>query len=605
MKEDKELSPSKLDDDELVIKVAKNIKKAAESITNWRDDAKEQYSFVAGDQWDEEDVLKLMELGRPAVVFNRISPIIDAVIGLQINSRTEVRYIPREVGDTAPNEILTNAAKWVADECDQEDEESDAFADMAICGMGWTETFMDYVSDPQGMLRIERRSPLAFWWDTGARQQNLQDARWVAYEKWLTKDEIKLFWNTEVISSGENEQRGVHVTSHERSYTGMDESFWYSKGRDRHRVLQYQWWEIEDYYRIADPAVNKVVEMDAQKFGKIKKILEAANIPYVKAKQRKYYQCFITGEQLLEKGASPDDENFTFRAMTGKRDEVKGKWYGIVKSMIDPQTWANKYFSQIQHILATGPKGGLLYEEGAFSDPRDAEDKWSSTDALIELKAGGLNLIKEKPQAVYPVGLDRLMEFAIGSLNDVTGMNQEIMGMRSANQAGVLEAQRTQKGMVILSRFFAAQRRYKKEQGRLMLNMMLEYMSDGRLIRISGNEGMRYVQLLRQDGFSEYDVVVDEQPSSPNRKEQTWQMLLQLIPFLLKAGYPVPPSVFDYSPLPNSLAQEWRGILQQKQQGEPADQASIEKDKAAAALDKVKAGRETVGTLQDYFGARK
>ncbi len=54
-----------------------------------------------------------------------------------------------------------------------------------------------------------------------------------------------------------------------------------------------------------------------------------------------------------------------------------------------------------------------------------------------------------------------------------------------------------------------------------MLYLIENYLSDGRLIRIVGQEQEQYVPLIRQPGNASYDVIVDEAPTSPNQKEAT------------------------------------------------------------------------------------
>ncbi len=144
---------------------------------SWRKEAIEAFDFVAGRQWSEDDKRKLDSEMRPAITFNRVSVMIDSISGNEIQGRQEVRYIPREQGDAMPNEILTEAARWFDDQTDAEDEDSDAFLDCVVSGMGWTETRMDFDEDPEGSPVVERVDPVEMYWDASARKSNLKDAR--------------------------------------------------------------------------------------------------------------------------------------------------------------------------------------------------------------------------------------------------------------------------------------------------------------------------------------------------------------------------------------------------------------------------------------------
>jgi len=164
----------------------------------WHTDAKIWFAFKAGDQWDDEDKNALEDVKRVQLVFNRIEPVIDAVIGSEITNRQEVRYIPRQASPPKPpppqpgmpplppppgskdpevTELLTEAARWFRDECDAEHEESAAFADAVVCGMGWTETRLDYEDNPDGEPVVERSSAREMFGDYAARKANLTDAR--------------------------------------------------------------------------------------------------------------------------------------------------------------------------------------------------------------------------------------------------------------------------------------------------------------------------------------------------------------------------------------------------------------------------------------------
>jgi hypothetical protein len=599
------------DDDELLRKLKAWETRSRSHYSKWRQEAKRCYAFVSGDQWSSDDKSALLEQMRQPIVFNRTGPMVDAVCGAEILNRQEVRYVPREIGDVQTNEIISSASEWARDQCDAEDEESDAFGDTIICGMGWTETRMDYEMDPEGLIRIDRVDPFEMWSDPQAKKRNLADARFHFRAQWRDRDELPDAWKKK-IGEGETGSGDLEDATQGESGPGDD----YERGSDetgssgdkggkrRVWIKHFQWWELEDGFKLSDPQTGRIATMDPDQFKSVVKMYLSNGMPppeSAKLKMRKYYEAFVAGDVVLEKKPIACNA-FTFHCVTGKRDRNTNTWYGIVRAMIDPQMWANKWLSQILHILNTSAKGGLLYEKGAVENPRKLLEDWAKPDSAIELQTGALGrgAVKERAPANYPQGLDRLLEFAVGSMPQVTGINLELLGLVQKDQPGVLEAQRKQAGYAILAVFFDSLRRYRKMQGRVMLHYIQHYLSDGRLIRIMGENGNeQYVPLVRQNDTATYDVIVDEAPMSPNQKEAVWGMVMQMAPMLMKQGLPsaVWSEVLKYSPLPSNVSSKISTALQEAGQPDPqaqqvqqmGQQLAMRKEAAVASKDETQA----------------
>ncbi len=486
-----------------------------------------------------------------------------------MQNRQEIRYLPRQiVEDAAVTELMNGAAKWVRDTCDAEDEESDAFQDLLICGEGWTEDRMDYEVDPQGRIVKDRIDPLEILVDPNAKKRNYSDARWVAHAKEFTKKEVKelgydisdlspnSFWN-------DNEAMPHDATSaHEYSNDQSDKL----SRINTYTIIKYQYYEKETFYSIAS-ADGNIVEINKEKFDKLLPMIEAQGLQYVKQTKRVYKQCFICGNKKLE-AYDLGCNHFTIQGMTGLRDRNRGVYFSLVTLMKDPQRWANKWLSQIQHIINSNAKGGLLVEQGAFVNPRKAEEEWAKADSITYLQDGALSKgkvqLKESPR--YPEGLDRLMTYAVQAIGDVPGVNDEFIGLANRDQPMGLEEIRRNAVVATLSIFFDALRKYRKESGRVLAYFIQEYLSDGRIIRIVGEQGAKLVPLMKDKLTFEYDIVVDEAPTSPHVKEKVFALLSQQLPMLIQAGIPVPPDVLDYAPLPDALIQKWKETISNSSQ---------------------------------------
>lgn len=570
----------------------KRLRESAGHRREWMEEARELYDMAAGRQWDPDDIAKMREAERPVVTFNVAGKYLDALTGLQINNRQDIRYAPREPGDVRVNEVLTGAVAWGRDLSGMADDETDGFYDAVLVGEGWMEGFIDRNIDPSGVPCGERVDPLEMFPDPVARRRNYEDARYLIRLKWISQEayddmtrdlpDYQDSGGSEVsLNLSEDGAEGLQFIETPHDYGTSSGS---ANSKRLRPLADYQWWELEDAVRVTSELGDKVFTkpewaMMQQQLQATAAALTATGkpIPGYKAsdyKRRRYYRAVIAGSTIVSHGLCPYKTGFTFHAITGKRDRNKRLWYGIGRSLLDPQKWVNKFFATILFTLMTNAKGGVMAEENTFTDVRKAEDEWASPDSITHLKEGALQKgkIQPKPPAPYPTGMQQLMEFSLNALPQTSGLNLELMGLADRVQAGVVEAQRKQSAMAIVAWAFDGMRRYYRSMGRMLANYVKEYMEEGTLVLIQGQAGKQYVPLVKAQLSTTFDVVVDEAPTSVNQQERVWAVLQQIIPQLLQAGMHIPPKVIEFSPLPQDLKDEWARASQPDPQKTQLDQ---------------------------------
>ncbi len=533
----------------------------------WREQAKKDFDFVAGDQWEDSTRKALEAEGRYPLTFNYIGPFVEAVRGLEIGTRHEVMFLPRvvEPGDIIANETVANTSNWMGDNCNAGDEQSEAFGDTVICGMGWLDARMSYEEDdPDGKYMEEKLDVQEMRWDRSAKKKNLTDARRVWRVQEMTLDEARdMFpdaqdadldaaWACGFDVGGklvdEDESRLKLENSHPTDPSGVV------------RIVQIQWIEREKYFRVAQ--AQGVVEVTPEEMVELRNMAKAARVKLVAVPQyRKVRKQAFLGAKVLGVGPCPDKHRFTLQCITGKLHKTKRTWYGLVKLMRDPQINANKWLSQALHIMNSTAKGGVLAEEGVFRNIQDAQKTYSNPQAITTVRDGAIQKkrIMAKPGAGLAAPYVQLVQLAIQAIPGVTGINLELLGMVDRNQAGILEAQRKQAGMTILATLFDALKLYRKTNGLTRLCFMQNDLQDGTIIRINGPEKKQAIRFIRDEHMGNYDVIVDDAPNSPNMKEQTWTMLMQMAQSEAMARLLEQPEVtveaLNYCPLPSKIVQ--------------------------------------------------
>lgn len=567
----------------------------------WRKEAKRGFNFIANRQWSDEDLAILAEQNRPAVAFNRCAPIVQAVCGLEINNRQQIAYLPREEGDQGIDEAITNIVKWVRDSCNAEDEDSEAFKDAVICGEGWNETRIEYDEDPKGKIIQERVNPLEMGVNKAADKASYEDRRATYRIRDIAPDDARALvgeeysdqalnasWIEGARAQPEDGGQGNKLDYPDETRAGVEGI---GASRKNVRLVQIQWWKREDMVLIAQEGQDELqtLSMDEyKKFGERVAQMQEVDMQNMEeynlraeaslaegmeplaepppemmaptfevhhTKQRVYYEAFL-GEGLLSK-QKMKLQQFTFNAITGHRDNEKKCFYGLMRDLFDPQMWANKWLSQSMNILNSNAKGGIIAESDAFMNQAKAEKDWADPTKMILVKPGSIQKkkIMDRSPPQLPQGLPDLLQFAIGSMRDVTGVNLELMGQADREQAASLEAQRRQSAMTILAALFNSLRRYRKNQGKLLLHFVW-LLPDGVLYRVTSDGDHKYLHFVKNGDVARYDIIIDETPSSPDQKHMVWAITSQI----LQQGIQFPPAVLvklmKYSPYPETVVAE-------------------------------------------------
>ncbi len=220
---------------------------------DWRREARRLFGMVAGvDQWSAEDKARLADLERLAPVFNEMGPIIDAVSGAEIMDRQQVGYYPREVGDAAVNELLTKGAEWIRDRCHADQEETEAFRDTFICGMGWTETRMDHDEDVEGQIMVERVDPLEMALQPGCRKANGEGARYIRRAKAMAREEFEEAF-PDFAPDGAGPEYARRLINDPRHRYENDDDISEEAMEGEVFVHEYQWFEKRPVIVVTDP----------------------------------------------------------------------------------------------------------------------------------------------------------------------------------------------------------------------------------------------------------------------------------------------------------------------------------------------------------------
>lgn len=604
--------------EELAQKVMRDVAQSESTFRAWYGPAKEELRFYHGHQWDDSDRMRMEQLKRPALSFNEVRPVVNAVSGLERLNRTDCifqsRSLESPVAVDLAGELATASVSASDDLCNAAEEDSDLARDVTVTGMGWGEVHLDFNHDVNGRVVFERLPNDEMRWPENCKRPNLEGSEWRARKRQMSRKAFEKLWPGKLdqvdiavpeVPWGQTEKYELVTPYYSRANEQANPNVGQGNQKKNVEVIQYQWRDMQPIYRFQDQDSEEITTLNEDKWDRLVKRMEMAGgsaPPAVRQLQPVYRQVYVSRGVVLE---DPVDlpGGFSLTCMTGEWDPEKKRFVGIVRDMIDPQKTKNKAISSALGFHITNAKGGVLFKTSAFADPDHARDQWSRFDAWIEVNddvdiQGAI--VQREPAKVSP-DLGMFYQESTKALSRVTGINEEVVGIAAGQTPSQTARGRQQGGLIVLGWYFDNLNRHKRERAHLTLEFIREYWTQGQLMQVGGDMTNQAVPLLKESLPTDYTLTLDDSiRHNPNLKAQVWRELMEsgVVQALLKFGAgqvllqllkfsPFPPSVVNMiqrtmSQMPPQPQKQGRGAQPKQPENPMLTQAKIQHTSAQA-----------------------
>lgn len=329
-----------------------NVKKALEATSDWRKAAAEDFAFMQGKQWEDVDLTKMREAGRPAITINRIRPVINLLCGYASQNETEPDFLPRSEEDDRISRVAKGITKYCLDRANYQRNKGKCFRDKIICGLAnyWISYEFDYTK-LDGTIQIERVSPFDAFIDPECKKDDLSDAQYVGRYSWEGTAKLK-----QVYPDKSDE---IDTLRHKYDDTEQEagiietvdgEALWYNDSYNKIRVVQY--WYKEYGKKHVFMTKEGLIDEENPLFV----VLMAMGKKPTSIPDTKIRYATFADDVLLEEGKSPYKHGKfplvrEYCYYTGELAEDELEPAGVVRDIKDAQRELNKNRSQRMHVV--------------------------------------------------------------------------------------------------------------------------------------------------------------------------------------------------------------------------------------------------------------
>lgn len=538
--------------------------------------------FRAGDQTLWNDIYgNLPAFRRRVFNFNRIRRVCNMISGYQRRNRKSTTAIPRENSDEATAEQFTKLLMWSMENDNTLLTISDAFDGCLTTGMNLLSVWMDYRSDPiNGDIKCDNVSYNGYLIDPFFKKQDLSDCNFIWTRKWLTKSQIK-----SLLPDRRNEiDKLSYNANRDGKFQFMPEAYNYGM-QDLLTYDEYWYRGYRSQTMLVDVKTGETMEWRGEEED-LKRFL--STYPEITTIQGDVQTCklgIVVQGQVMYHGNNPMGiDQYPFVPIMAYYDPqipyFPYRIQGVVRGLRDSQYLYNRRKVIELDIMESQINSGWKYKENALVNP---------DDVFLEGQGKGLALKQEASMADVeriaapnvPPSMIELSKILGDEIQQISGVNEELLGSAEDDKAGILSMLRQGAGLTTLQTLFDQLDLSQKLLGRIYMDLMQANWSPGKVKRVIEEEPSPQ---FYNKAFGKYDVVVEEGLNTSTQRNMQFKQLLAM----REIGIPVPNEILIQTSTIQGKKELIDAIEKQQQQQQQVQEMQIQgalKEQAAKTSD--------------------
>jgi len=574
----------------------------AESITinqSFWSEADSDTRFEAGDQTLWSDIYGNLPANRRRQFnFNRIRRVVNMIGGYQRRNRKSTIVIPIENGDGTTADQFTRIMAWINQHEGVYETVSESFHGAIVTGMNLLHVWVDYRSDPvNGNIKVDNCAYNSFLIDPFFRKPDLSDCNSIWKRSFLTKREaVSLMPDSvdEIMCLNGNDAGN----GKDGKFQFMPESYNYGMKN----LLTYDEYHYRDFRQqklLVDTQTGETQEWkgsDAESNERLKLFLKSEptveiieqTIPTVKLAIVIQGKVFYDGPNQLGIDVYP------FVPVLGyynpQMPYFPWRIQGVVRGLRDSQYLYNRRRAIELDILESQINSGWIYKENALVNPKDVFSLMGQGRGLALKEEAQMTDVQQILPPQIPPSMIQLSELLAKEVQEISGVNEELLGSAMDDKAGILSMLRQGAGLTTLQVLYDQLDYSQKLLGKIILDVVQSNFTPGKVKKIL--EGEEPSQQFYNKAFGRYGCAIEEGLNTTTQKQMYFAQLLQL----REVGIPIPDTtILEAATLQNKekLVQQMQQQAEQQQQAQQMQlqmamqeqQAKIELAQARATAD--------------------